>query len=86
MSYTKESSGQGSSRRLAALIYPIPLYLGSIIAIILCLVQSAGMWPVIGAMALLVGGIILQLWLFNLINATNLKELVEAYKKDKTLE
>jgi uncharacterized membrane protein len=79
----KDSDGQTSSRRIGALIYPIPLYLGGIGSVVTAVVLNAGMWPVIGGLGLVVAGLVLQLWLFGYINATNLAEIAKVLTEKK---
>ena len=72
----QEQDGSTSSRRVAAFIFPSILYFGAIFILIYCALSNTAQWPVIGGLGLAVLGAVLQLWLFNLINKTDLQEII----------
>jgi hypothetical protein len=82
-----ESDNSPSSRRLAAYIFPSILYLFGLILGCLSIVNRLDSWYSYGFAGLLViAGLVLQLWLFNLINVTNVQEIIAeltAKKGDK---
>lgn len=77
---TQNADGSESSRRIAALFYPIPIYLAGIFGTVASVFTNAGQWPVIGCMGLIVAGVVLQLFLFGLITKTDIAEILASVK------
>lgn len=79
--FMTDSEGNKSSRRLAAFIFPSILYAGGLVALIAGVILGAAQWPIIGGIAAIGAGVVLQLVLFGLINVENVAKIAADIKK-----
>jgi membrane protein YdbS with pleckstrin-like domain len=78
----QEQDGSTSSRRVASFLFPALLYvLGAGIAV-LSVVFKTEVWGIVAGCGVIALGVVLQLFLFNFINITNVQEIVAGIKKE----